>query len=136
MTCPLPNGVTEAFLTQFLRSIVNGLRDDDGESFYGDRASFYSEYSMKDESNVKVFFKEHERKSSKGSVNSFLSRKKSQQQAKGTARPETKVCFHFHVTCAAADSFLSGVLQLFCSDRSAYRKPFPWHGLRVIQHHT
>ncbi|KAI0747644.1 hypothetical protein C8Q80DRAFT_1219125 [Daedaleopsis nitida] len=74
-------------------SIVNGLRDDDGESFYGDRASFYSEYSMKEESNVKVFFKEHERKSSKGSVNSLLSRKKSQQQPKGTARPETKVFF-------------------------------------------
>ena len=75
------------------RSIVNGLRDDDGESFYGDRASFYSEYSVKDDSNVKLFFKEHERKSSKGSVNSFLSRKKSlqQQQPKGTNRPETKV---------------------------------------------
>ncbi|RPD59152.1 hypothetical protein L226DRAFT_536163 [Lentinus tigrinus ALCF2SS1-7] len=74
-------------------SIVNGLRDDDGESFYGDRASFYSEYSVKDDSNVKLFFKEHERKSSKGSVNSFLSRKKSQQQPKGSARPETKVFF-------------------------------------------
>ncbi|KAI0695429.1 hypothetical protein C8T65DRAFT_46204 [Cerioporus squamosus] len=74
-------------------SIVNGLRDDDGESFYGDRASFYSEYSVKDESNVKLFFKEHERKSSKGSVNSFLSRKKSLQQPKGSARPETKVFF-------------------------------------------
>ena len=76
------------------RSIVNGLRDDDGESFYGDRASFYSEYSVKDTNeNVKLFFKEHERKSSKGSVNSFLSRKKSlqQQQPKGTNRPETKV---------------------------------------------
>ena len=79
-------------LTLSFRSIVNGLRDDDGESFYGDRASFYSEYSVKDDSNVKLFFKEHERKSSKGSVNSFLSRKKSQQQSKGSARPETKVC--------------------------------------------
>ncbi|TFK88789.1 hypothetical protein K466DRAFT_520221 [Polyporus arcularius HHB13444] len=74
-------------------SIVNGLRDDDGESFYGDRASFYSEYSVKDDSNVKLLFKEHERKSSKGSVNSFLSRKKSLQQSKGSARPETKVFF-------------------------------------------
>ncbi|TBU46979.1 hypothetical protein BD309DRAFT_952854 [Dichomitus squalens] len=76
-------------------SIVNGLRDDDGESFYGDRASFYSEYSVKDNDNVKLLFKEHERKNSKGSVNSFLSRKKSvqQQQAKGTTRPETKVFF-------------------------------------------
>ncbi|KAI0648259.1 hypothetical protein C8Q79DRAFT_564029 [Trametes meyenii] len=74
-------------------SIVNGLRDDDGESYYGDRASFYSEYSMKDTNeNVKLFFKEHERKSSKGSTSSFLSRKKP-QQPKGTARPETKVFF-------------------------------------------
>ncbi|KAI9056894.1 hypothetical protein FKP32DRAFT_1615711 [Trametes sanguinea] len=74
-------------------SIVNGLRDDDGESFYGDRASFYSEYSVKDTSeNVKLFFKEHERKSSKGSTSSFLSRKKP-QQPKGTVRPETKVFF-------------------------------------------
>ena len=86
------------------RSIVNGLRDDDGESFYGDRASFYSEYSVKDD-NMKLFFKEHERKSSKGSVNSFLSRRKSQTQpspsstpqqpAKPAARPETKVCSWF-----------------------------------------
>ncbi|KAI0637385.1 hypothetical protein C8Q77DRAFT_1049585 [Trametes polyzona] len=74
-------------------SIVNGLRDDDGESYYGDRASFYSEYSVKDTTeNVKLFFKEHERKSSKGSTSSFLSRKKP-QQPKGTARPETKVFF-------------------------------------------
>ena len=89
------------------RSIVNGLRDDDGESFYGDRASFYSEYSVRDSDNVKLFFKEHERKSSKGSVNSFLARRKSTsqspspqpqlqpqpqpQQPKGSARPETKV---------------------------------------------
>ena len=85
------------WLTCVLRSIVNGLRDDDGESFYGDRASFYSEYSVKDDSNVKLSFKEHERKSSKGSVNSFLSRKKSQQQAKGTNRPETKVCDHVYI---------------------------------------
>ena len=84
-------------LTLFPRSIVNGLRDDDGESFYGDRASFYSEYSVKDTSeNVKLFFKEHERKSSKGSTSSFLSRKKP-QQPKGTARPETKVCVHSRV---------------------------------------
>ncbi|KAI8999011.1 hypothetical protein BD414DRAFT_553218 [Trametes punicea] len=74
-------------------SIVNGLRDDDGESFYGDRASFYSEYSVKDTSeNVKLFFKEHERKGSRGSTSSFLSRKKP-HQPKGTARPETKVFF-------------------------------------------
>ncbi|KAI0329827.1 hypothetical protein GY45DRAFT_1324417 [Cubamyces sp. BRFM 1775] len=76
-------------------SIVNGLRDDDGESYYGDRASFYSEYSVKDTNeNMKLFFKEHERKSSKGSTSSFLSRRKTQtQQPKGSARPETKVFF-------------------------------------------
>ncbi|KAI1788495.1 hypothetical protein LXA43DRAFT_1097318 [Ganoderma leucocontextum] len=78
-------------------SIVNGLRDDDGESFYDNRASFYSEYSVKDNENVKLFFKEHERKNSRGSVNSFLSRKKPPQQppqqSRGAARPETKVFF-------------------------------------------
>ncbi len=96
----------EATLISFPRSIVNGLRDDDGESFYGDRASFYSEYSVKDNENVKLFFKEHERKNSKGSVNSFLSRKKPApqqppqppQHSRSAARPETKVCFHALVT--------------------------------------
>lgn len=89
-------------LTRVCRSIVNGLRDDDGESYYGDRASFYSEYSVKDTNeNVKLFFKEHERKSSKGSTSSsFLSRKKP-QQPKGSARPETKVC----VRLSASNSF-------------------------------
>jgi hypothetical protein len=29
-------------------SIVNGLRDDDEESIYGNRASFVSEYSLRD----------------------------------------------------------------------------------------
>ena len=92
---------------------MNGLRDDDGESFYGDRASFYSEYSVKDNDNVKLFFKEHERKNSKSSVNSFLSRKKSvqQQQAKGTTRPETKVC-----TLPTLDFVLS---VTNCLDRSS-----------------
>lgn len=95
--------IIEAVLIAVPRSIVNGLRDDDGESFYGDRASFYSEYSVKDNENVKLFFKEHERKNSKGSVNSFLSRKKPAQQQQpqssrggaSAARPETKVCAHF-----------------------------------------
>ncbi|KAL6307923.1 hypothetical protein BKA93DRAFT_766564 [Sparassis latifolia] len=73
-------------------SIVNGLRDDDGESYYGDRTSFVSDYSTKDSNSdpVKLFFKEHERKSSKGSNASFLSRKK---HPKGSSRPETKVFF-------------------------------------------
>lgn len=90
-----------------LRSIVNGLRDDDGESFYGDRNSFASEYSLRDNDGVKVFFKEHGRKSSKGSHSSFISRKR---QTQGPLRPETKVCLQFHVSCAAADSYMSGVL--------------------------
>lgn len=68
------------------RSIVNGLRDDDAESFYDNRASFASEYSG---DGVKVFFKEHGRKTSKSSNSSFLSRKK---QPSSSLRPETKVC--------------------------------------------
>ncbi|KAI0948569.1 hypothetical protein AcW1_005414 [Taiwanofungus camphoratus] len=72
-------------------SIVNGLRDDDGESFYGDRTSFVSEYSTKESNSdgLKLFFKGHERKSSKGSTTSFSLRKR-QQHSKGTNRPETK----------------------------------------------
>ena len=128
-------------LTRVRRSIVNGLRDDDGESFYGDRASFYSEYSVKDNDNVKLFFKEHERKSSKGSVNSFLSRKKSQSHhpppsqqqqqqqpqqqqpqqtsSKGTARPETKVhppnlhpCVVAYTTTRPLQVFFSSSAQI------------------------
>lgn len=70
------------------RSIVNGLRGDD-ESFYGDRASFASEYSLRDGPNdgVQLHFKEHGRSGSKGSMNSFVSSKK-----QGSVnRPETKV---------------------------------------------
>lgn len=69
-----------------VRSIVNGLRDDDGESVYDGRASFTSEYSAE---GVKVFFKEHGRKASKSSNTSLLSRKK--QQPSASQRPETKV---------------------------------------------
>ena len=65
---------------------MNGLRDDDTESFYDNRRSFASEYSAE---GVKVLFKEHGRKGSKGSNASFLSRKK-QLQVPST-RPETKV---------------------------------------------
>ncbi|KAH9038984.1 hypothetical protein EDB85DRAFT_2141550 [Lactarius pseudohatsudake] len=71
-------------------SIVNGLRDDDEESFYGNRASFVSEYSLRDNEGVQVFFKEHGRKGSKDSQASFVSRKK---PAQGSKRPETKVFF-------------------------------------------
>jgi serine/arginine repetitive matrix protein 2 len=71
------------------RSIVNGLRDDDEESFYGNRASFVSEYSLRDEG-VQVFFKEHGRTGSKDSQSSsFLSRKKATQAS--SKRPDTKV---------------------------------------------
>lgn len=72
-----------------LRSIVNGLRGDDNESFYGDRASFASEYSLRDGPNdaVQLHFKEHARSGSKGSMNSFVSSKKQGM----VNRPETKV---------------------------------------------
>jgi serine/arginine repetitive matrix protein 2 len=70
-------------------SIVSGLRDDDEDSSYGNRASFVSEYSLRDEG-VQVFFKEHGRTGSKDSQSSFLSRKKATQ---GPKRPETKVFF-------------------------------------------
>ncbi|KAI0691190.1 hypothetical protein BC835DRAFT_1417305 [Cytidiella melzeri] len=69
-------------------SIVNGLRDDDTDSFYDNRASFTSEYSAE---GVRVFFKEHGRKTSKSSNTSLLSRKK--QQGSASQRPETKVFF-------------------------------------------
>ena len=67
---------------------MNGLRDDDTESFYDNRQSFASEYSSE---GVKVSFKEHGRKSSKSSNASFLSRKKVQQPSSASQRPETKV---------------------------------------------
>jgi len=72
-----------------IRSIVNGLRGDDNESFYGDRASFASEYSLRDGPNdgVQLHFKEHVRSGSKGSMNSFMSSKKQGM----VNRPETKV---------------------------------------------
>ncbi|KIP07966.1 hypothetical protein PHLGIDRAFT_35191 [Phlebiopsis gigantea 11061_1 CR5-6] len=71
-------------------SIVNGLRDDDTDSFFDNRQSFASEYSGE---GVKVSFKEHGRKSSKSSNASFLSRKKVQQPISASQRPETKVFF-------------------------------------------
>ncbi|KAI0035965.1 hypothetical protein K488DRAFT_42210 [Vararia minispora EC-137] len=74
-------------------SIVKGLREDalDTDSFYGNRASFLSEYSLGGDDGVQVFYKEHGRKSSKDSTNSFLSRRKTQQLQ--TMRPETKVFY-------------------------------------------
>ncbi|KAF9466343.1 hypothetical protein BDZ94DRAFT_1233950 [Collybia nuda] len=73
-------------------SIVNGLRDDDGESIYTGRASFASEYSTREttEGGLQIFVKEHVRSSSKSSNASFLSRKKT---LTGKQRPETKVFY-------------------------------------------
>jgi hypothetical protein len=71
---------------------VNGLRDDDGESsYYDNRTSFASEYSLREPNgangdSVQVFVKEHSAKGGNGNP-TFLSRKKSQAKS----RPETKV---------------------------------------------
>lgn len=75
----------------FFRNIVNGLRDDDGDSFYGDRSSFVSEYSRRDSvgDGLRLFFKGHEKKGSKGSNASTSTRKR--PYPKPSARPETKV---------------------------------------------
>ncbi|KAF9646271.1 hypothetical protein BDM02DRAFT_3130507 [Thelephora ganbajun] len=92
---PLESGpaieVIELANGETIWSIVNGLRGDDSESFYGDRASFASEYSLRDGPNdgVQLHFKEHGRSGSKGSTSSFMSSKK-----QGVVnRPETKVFF-------------------------------------------
>ncbi|KAJ7470608.1 hypothetical protein FB451DRAFT_1254284 [Mycena latifolia] len=71
-------------------SIVNGLRDEDDDAdAYANRASFASEYSIREGAGegVQVFFKEHGRK---GSSSSFLPRKKT---VTGKSRPETKVFY-------------------------------------------
>ncbi|KZT11638.1 uncharacterized protein LAESUDRAFT_720897 [Laetiporus sulphureus 93-53] len=80
---------------EMIWSIVNGLRDDDGESVFDDRASFVSEYSRRDSNNegLKLFFKGHEKKSSKGSNVSFSPRKKQSLKSTSAVRPETKVFF-------------------------------------------
>jgi serine/arginine repetitive matrix protein 2 len=73
-----------------IRSIVNGLRDDDIDSAYPSRASFASEYSGQDGNNepVQVRFKQHGRSGSVGSASSF---NRSKKQVSGNVRPETKV---------------------------------------------
>jgi serine/arginine repetitive matrix protein 2 len=81
---------------------VRGLREDalDTDSFYGNRASFLSEYSLGGDDGVQVFIKEHGRKSSKDSTSSFLSRRKTQQLS-APKRPETKVgAFLPFISCA------------------------------------
>lgn len=71
---------------------MNGLRDGDEESIYSGRASFASEYSNREPGNegLQAFMREHSRSGSKGSVSSFVSKKKPQQ---GKNRPETNVSF-------------------------------------------
>ena len=68
---------------------MNGLRDDDAESFYASRSSIASNFSgsQSNAEGVQILFKEHTRAGSKGSNSSFLGRKKSL----GKNRPETKV---------------------------------------------
>jgi hypothetical protein len=96
---------------------VIGLRDDEEESFYGNRSSFVSEYSLRDEG-VQAFFKEHGRTGSKDSQSSFLSRKKATQAS--SKRPDTKVKLGnsngFRVPLFLFTSFLRdylpGLLQL------------------------
>ena len=72
------------------RNVVNGLRDDDDESFYAGRSSIGSEYSTRESGeNVQVYVKEHVRHGSKGSNASFAPRKRGMGNK---SRPETKVC--------------------------------------------
>jgi len=75
-------------------SIVNGLRSTDTESLYLGRSSMDSEFSTYPSASgekEQLFFKEHVRASSKGSVNSLLGRKKA--LGGGANRPETKVFY-------------------------------------------
>jgi serine/arginine repetitive matrix protein 2 len=92
---------------------VNGLRDDDTESFYGNRASFASEYSLRESNSegVQVYFKEHARSSSRGSINPLVPRKK--QPSPGLNRPETKV--RFLTSCVSEAAEPSGIQVFFSS---------------------
>jgi serine/arginine repetitive matrix protein 2 len=114
---------------------VNGLRDDDTESFYASRASFASEYSVRDGNisngdNVQVFVRENGTKSSAGNP-TFLSRKKSQ----GKSRPETKVSEPSGCMCAQLmQRTLAGFLQLFRADWPSNRKSLTRNGGGIIQH--
>ncbi|KAJ3512524.1 hypothetical protein NLJ89_g3468 [Agrocybe chaxingu] len=73
-------------------SIINSLRDADEDSIYSGRASFASEYSSREpvSDTLQAFVKDHNRSGSRGSVSSFVSRKKTQP---GKIRPETKVFY-------------------------------------------
>jgi serine/arginine repetitive matrix protein 2 len=73
---------------------VNGLRDGDDESIYSGRTSFASEYSTREPGTEGLqVVKDHARSGSKGSVSSFVSKKKPSPQ-QGKIRPETKVRFN------------------------------------------
>jgi len=94
------------------RNIVNGLRDADDESIYTGRTSFASEYSTRETTNeggVQVFMKEHVRSGSKGSLSSFVPKKKPQQ---GQRRPETKV---FFCACHQISVDMTTLFQVFHS---------------------
>lgn len=114
------------------RSIVNGLRDDDTESFYGSRTSFASEYSVREPNGsnndgMQVFVKEH---GAKGGGNpTFLSRKKSQTKS----RPETKVGISFWGGGWCVLNWWQGFLQFVCADRASDRESITRNGSRVIQ---
>ncbi|KAG6327820.1 hypothetical protein ID866_11269 [Astraeus odoratus] len=68
-------------------SVVNGLREDDVDSFYASRASSPDD-SREDREGMQIFVKEHGRSASKSSSSSFLPLKKAYQ---GKNRPDTKV---------------------------------------------
>lgn len=69
-------------------SIVNGLREDDVESFNASRTSS-PDCARENRDDVQIFVKEHARSTSKGSSSSF-SLKKAYQ---GKNRPETKIYY-------------------------------------------
>lgn len=70
-------------------SIVNGLREDDVDSFYASRASS-PDCSRENRDDMQIFVREHTRSASKGSSSSFVSLKKAYQSKN---RPETKVYY-------------------------------------------
>lgn len=86
--------VTQSLL-KALRSIVNGLREEDEDEYADHRASFGSDYSSvtgdanQSTEGVQVFIKEHRRNASKGSQQSHSTRKG--KKVGGANRPETKV---------------------------------------------
>ncbi|KAL4076962.1 hypothetical protein V8B97DRAFT_2079028 [Scleroderma yunnanense] len=70
-------------------TIVNGLREDDVESYYTSRPSS-PDNSPENKDEMQIFVKEHARSTSKSSSSSFLSLKKAYQSKD---RPETKIYY-------------------------------------------